>query len=338
MKIVWLLILLNGFLYLRAQGPGDTLGKVSPTRETSVHDPVAIQQGNKYYLFCTGWGISAFSSPDLRSWRREAPVFPRPPAWTQEAVKGFKGHFWAPDISYHNGQYYLYYAISAFGKNTSCIGLAINRTLDPASPDFKWVDAGMVVQSVPGRDMWNAIDPNEIDDEQGNHWLDFGSFWEGIKLVRLDTGLRAPAEPQQWYTIARRPRDPNLADSLAGNGAIEAPFIFHHGAYYYLFVSWDYCCRAEKSDYKVVVGRSPRITGPYLDKSGKPMDQNGGTLLVEGDGKEWFGAGHNAVSVFNGSPYLIYHGYDARDHGRPKLIIRPLGWDPDGWPVPEISK
>jgi arabinan endo-1,5-alpha-L-arabinosidase len=162
--------------------------------------------------------------------------------------------------------------------------------------------------------------------------LTFGSFWDGIKLVQLNNDLTSVAEPQQWYAIARRPRDFNIPDSMAGNAAIEAPFIFKKGPYYYLFVSWDYCCRAEKSDYKVVMGRSEKVIGPYLDKNGVPMNQNGGSLIVEGDGKEWFGAGHNAVYTFGGTDYIIYHGYDAKDKGRSKLIIQQLKWE-DGWPV-----
>ncbi|HEX9935178.1 MAG TPA: family 43 glycosylhydrolase, partial [bacterium] len=124
-----------------------------------VHDPVMIRQDGTYYLFCTGMGISRWSSQDLVNWKREKPVFDKAPAWAVQAVPGYRGHTWAPDISYHNGRYVLFYSVSAFGKNTSCIGLATNKTLHPDDPEYKWVDHGKVVESVPGRDMWNAIDP-----------------------------------------------------------------------------------------------------------------------------------------------------------------------------------
>ncbi|MFT3680233.1 MAG: arabinan endo-1,5-alpha-L-arabinosidase [Ferruginibacter sp.] len=330
----WLtLLLVVGVCTLHAQHKQDTVGTITSTRQTTVHDPVMIKQGSNYYLFCTGWGISIYSSKDLKSWRKEKPVFEAAPQWAVNAVPGFKGHIWAPDISYHNGKYYLYYAVSAFGKNTSCIGLAINKTLDPASPDYKWEDRGKVIQSVPGRDMWNAIDANEIDDEKGDHWLVFGSFWNGMKLVKLNSELTAVAQPEEWYTVAARPRDFKLPDSSAGDAAIEAPFIIKKDKYYYLFVSWDYCCRGEKSDYKVVMGRSDKLIGPYLDKNGTSLTQNGGSLIVQGDNREWFGAGHNSVYNFDGKYYIIYHGYDAKDKGRPKLIIDELEWDRDGWPA-----
>ncbi len=66
----------------------------------------------------------------------------------------------------------IYYSVSAFGKNTSLHWVRYPiRRFDPASRDFKWVDYGKVIQSVPGRDMWNAIDPNLAVDENNTPWL-----------------------------------------------------------------------------------------------------------------------------------------------------------------------
>jgi arabinan endo-1,5-alpha-L-arabinosidase len=303
-------------------------------QDIRVHDPVMIKQGNTFYLFCTGMGVSVFSSVDMKSWKKEGPVFDTPPAWAVETIPGFKGHIWAPDISFHNGKYYLYYSVSAFGKNTSCIGLATNKTLDPASSDFKWIDHGKVIQSIPGRDLWNAIDPNLVFDEEQRPWLTFGSFWSGMKLVRLNESLSAIAEPQEWYTISKRSRDFKTDDYDAGEGAVEAPFIFKKNDYYYLFVSFDFCCRGAKSTYKVVVGRSKTITGPYFDKDGNRMDQGGGSVLLAGNAS-WPGVGHNSVYTFDKVDYIIFHAYDAADEGKPKLKIRPLTWD-NGWPVCQL--
>lgn len=298
----------------------------------SVHDPVMIRQDSTYYVFATGRGIRVWSSPDRQHWTVEKPVFETAPAWTLQANPGTRPNdFWAPDISYHNGLYYLYYSSSVFGKNSSAIGLATNTTLHPADPNYRWVDRGLVVQSVPGRDNWNAIDPNLIVDSTGRGWLTFGSFWNGIKLVRLNDSLTAPAQPAQWYTLASRPRTDSTGLRNAGNGAIEAPFLFRKNGYYYLFVSVDYCCRGPKSTYKVWVGRSKSLTGPYLDQSGRPMTQGGGTLVLQGDAN-WYGVGHNAVYTVDTTDYLVYHGYDAADNGKSKLLIRPLRWDAAGWP------
>ena len=327
-------LLAAGFLLIAAGSvPAQRLdvGTVTPTRQTPVHDPVMIRQDSTWYLFCTGFGITVYSSKDMVNWRREKPVFDAAPAWAVKAVPGYRGHTWAPDISYHNGMYYLYYSVSAFGRNTSCIGVATNKTLDPSSKDFKWVDHGKLIQSVPGRDGWNAIDPNLATDDSGAPWLVFGSFWHGIKLVRLSADRLGLADPEEWYTVASRPRNPVLPDSVAGDAAIEAPFIFHHDNYYYLFVSWDYCCRGEKSTYKIMVGRSSQIQGPYVDRDGVPMNLGGGSLVLEGN-KEWNGVGHSATVSFDGTDYLVFHGYDAADGGKSRLRIEKISWR-GGWPV-----
>lgn len=306
----------------------------------SVHDPVMAKQGDTYYLFCTGMGVSIWSSKDLKNWKREKPVFNEAPKWAVEAIPTFKGHIWAPDISYYNGIYYLYYSVSAFGKNTSAIGLATNTTLDPQSAQYKWVDHGSIIQSFPGKTNWNAIDANLITDKKGVPYLSFGSFWDGLKLVRLNQDRKSIAESvDNLLTIASRKKsssnenppsvDNNPVD--AGGNAIEAPFIFQKGKYYYLFASTDYCCKGPQSTYKMIVGRSKNVKGPYLDKEGKSMATAGGTLLLEGD-KDWYGVGHNSVYAFDGTDYLIFHGYDAADKGRSKLRIEKLAWE-KGWPV-----
>lgn len=313
--------------------------KVFPT-DIVVHDPVMIQQNGTYYLFTTGWGVSVWSSPDMKNWSRAKPIFDEAPQWAVEAVDGFKGHIWAPDIAFYNGQYYLYYSISAFGKNTSCIGLATNKTLNPEDPDFEWVDHGNIIQSYPGKTNWNAIDPNLIVAEDGTPYLSFGSFWDGLKLVKLKADAKSVAEDlSQIPTIASRkkspdePNPPSVDDNPvdAGGNAIEAPFIFKKGDYYYLFASIDYCCKGVKSTYKMIVGRAKSIPGPYLDKEGNSLATGGGSILLQGD-QNWYGVGHNSTYTFNDKDYLVFHGYDAHDEGKPKLIIKTLAWDKDGWP------
>jgi Beta-xylosidase len=301
------------------------------TNRFTVHDPAMIKQDSVYYLFCTGMGISVWSSTNLKDWKKEPAVFSKPPEWAVKAIPRYRGHTWAPDISYHNGLYYLYYSVSAFGKNTSCIGVATNTTLHAGSPDYRWEDHGKLIQSVPRRDMWNAIDPNLVMDENNTPWLSFGSFWNGIKLVKLNSNLLSIAQPEEWYTIASRTRSTGIPDTAAGDAAIEAPFIFKKDNFYYLFVSFDYCCRGVNSTYKVVTGRSKKVTGPYVDQNGVPMIKSGGSPVVTGDAVNWHGVGHNAVYTFDGKDYIIYHGYDAKDNGCPKLVVHELTWE-NGWP------
>ncbi|GAB2844894.1 arabinan endo-1,5-alpha-L-arabinosidase [Pseudoduganella ginsengisoli] len=300
--------------------------------QVDVHDPVMARDGNKYYVFSTGPGITFYSSTNMVDWKPEGRVFAGQPAWAKAVAPGFDGHIWAPDIHRHNGKYYLYYSVSAFGKNTSGIGVTVNKTLDPKSPDYKWEDQGMVLQSIPGRDQWNAIDPNVVVDDNGVAWMSFGSFWSGLKLVKLDASHTKLAQPEEWKAIAARPGATTAQGGSAGPEEIEAPFIFRKNGYYYLFASWGLCCQKEKSTYHVVVGRSRDVTGPYLDKDGKDMAKGGGSLVIAGD-KDWKGLGHNSAYTFDGRDYMVLHAYETADHYLQKLKVLEMKWDKDAWPV-----
>ncbi|MDQ8202243.1 arabinan endo-1,5-alpha-L-arabinosidase [Pelagicoccus sp. SDUM812003] len=335
--------ILTAALATASAQPADWPDFSKPHSDIPVHDPVMAKEGDTYYLFCTGMGVGVWSSPDLKQWVRLDPVFSEPPAWAKEAVPTFRGHIWAPDIYHHDGTYYLYYSISAFGKNTSAIGVASNKTLDPESPDFEWVDHGKVIQSYPGLTNWNAIDPNIVEAKDGTPYMSFGSFWGGLKIVELAPDLISlvEKEPEVLPTIASRKTDPDAPNPPApgnnpvdaGGNAIEAPFIFRHGDYYYQFASIDYCCRGAESTYKMIVGRSKTVLGPYLDREGKRLDQGGGTILLEGD-ENWYGVGHNSAYTFDGTDYLVYHAYDAsHERAIAKLRINKIAWTDDGWPT-----
>jgi arabinan endo-1,5-alpha-L-arabinosidase len=291
-------------------------GDISP-----VHDPVIAKEGDTYYIFSTGGTIRR--SKDLHHWSLCGRVFDKLPDWAMQEIPGVRGGYWAPDISFHKGVYRLYYAVSTFGKKDSAIGLATNKTLDPDSPDYKWIDQGMVFRS-HREDDFNAIDPNLATDANGGQWLDFGSFWGGIKMRRIDpeTG-KLSGKDMKLHSLASRPRNPGVP-------SIEAPFIVRHDSYYYLFVSFDFCCRGAKSTYNVVVGRSADITGPYVDVSGKPMMEGGGTQLTRSTSL-WHGPGHEAVLLQPGGlDLMLFHAYDGTT-GKPFLQISSIAWA-NGWP------
>jgi arabinan endo-1,5-alpha-L-arabinosidase len=292
-----------------------------------VHDPSMIKQGDTYYVISTGdehyyqGNIQIRSSTDLVSWKLVGVVFEAKPDWITAELGSTPPNLWAPDIAHFNGKYYLYYAGSSFGTNNSVIGLATNATLDPNSPDYKWVDQGMVTRSLPSFD-WNAIDPNLTFDAGGAPWLALGSFWTGIKMQRLDPSTgKVSSTDTKLYALASR-----------GGGPIEAPAIVYREGYYYLFVSFDFCCRGANSTYKIMVGRSTSITGPYADRSGKRMDQGGGTLVLESKGR-YHCPGGQAVYLDSGTYRLVHHYYDALANGMPKLQIHDLAWTDDGWPI-----
>ena len=340
-KTVISLVLLASCVTLLAQGqrhPRRNLPFVTDT--PMVHDPVMAYEDSTYYLFATGMGIQKMTSKDRRNWTvHSEPVMSVIPKWTHDSVPGFRNHVWAPDVINWHGRWWLAYSCSTFGKNGSAIGLLSTHSL--AFPI--WNDEGCIVSSKDKRDNWNAIDPNFVIDDQDQPWLVWGSFWDGIQLVRLDTAMHM-AKGEKPRTIARRyapgfkPSEPNPTSKFAGPNAIEAPFVFKHGGYYYLFVSWDYCCRGSKSNYRVAVGRSLHVAGPYLDKEGKDMTQGGGTLFLEGDKTEFEAAGHCAVYHFGDEDLFICHGYSVTQNGTSVLIQRPVSWTADGWPTIEKVK
>ncbi len=295
--------------------------------DTRVHDPGMIRQGTTYYVFSTGdeyglnqGNIQIRTSTDLARWELAGTVFQSIPGWIGEALGGAPPNLWAPDIVFLNGKYHLYYAGSRFGSNTSVIGLATNATLDMTSPDYAWVDQGLVIQSTAA-DNWNAIDPTLAFDADGAPWLALGSFWDGIKMVQIDPDTsKLTAENTMRYSLASR-----------GGGAIEAPAIVYRNGHYYLFVSFDRCCRGADSTYNIRVGRATGITGPYADRDGHGMDQGGGSLILEGRDR-YRGPGGQSVYLDGDTYRLVHHVYDAFDLGIPKLHIHDLTWTNDGWP------
>jgi arabinan endo-1,5-alpha-L-arabinosidase len=301
-------------------------------RQVDVHDPAMAREGDTYYLFSSGPGITFYRSKDMIHWKLGGRVFPGDPTWARGVASRFNGHIWAPDIVHHDGRFYLYYSVSSPAQNSSAIGVTINKTLNPDSPDYKWEDQGIVLRSTPNRDLWNAIDPDLVVDENGTPWMSFGSFWSGLKLVKLDSSWKALAEPQEWYAIAKRERSIFVDDKVPGPAEIEGPFIFKKGDYHYLFVSWGLCCRGKDSTYKMMVGRSKDLKGPYLDKKGQSMALGGGSLVLAGN-KDWAGMGGCSAYTFDGKDYLVFHAYETADNGLQKLKIAEIKWDAAQWPV-----
>lgn len=318
-RLLQVVVLLLGAGRILHADPADLRGSLA------IHDPSAvIKCGSRYYVFGTGQGISSKSSADKVYWVTGPAVFASPPAWTTSAVPGFTGNFWAPDITYFNGLYHLYYAVSTFGSQVSAIGLATNPTLDPSDPAYQWTDQGPVIQSGASVN-YNTIDPSVTFDTSGNLWMSFGSFWSGIKLIQLDpaTGLRN-ATNTTVYSLA--------TDNAASGDPIEASYLYHHGPYFYLFVNWGSCCDGIYSTYNIRVGRSTNVTGPFLDRSGINMLLSGGTLFLQTTGK-YLAPGQIGIFEENGGSWFGYHYLDADNYGAPLFDLEPLTWTGDGWPA-----
>ncbi|WES63168.1 arabinan endo-1,5-alpha-L-arabinosidase [Microbacter sp. GSS18] len=297
-------------------GPGELEG------DLATHDPALAVQDGTWYVYSTGNGtiangnIQVRSSQDGQAWRYEGEVWETKPDWIREQVRGVD-NLWAPELVEHGGTWYLYYSASTFGKNTSVIALATNTTLDPDDPDYAWIDQGPVIASSPDDD-FNAIDPGVVTDDEGTPFMAFGSFWSGIRMIELEwpSGLRADdAEPLR------------LADRREPPNAVEAPYLLEHDGDWFLFVSFDSCCRGADSTYRIAVGRADAPTGPFVDREGVPLLDGGGTVLLETDGSR---IGPGGQSIADG--IMAFHWYDADLNGQFRLGLSPVGWDADGWP------
>ncbi len=330
-------------LYVEAMAQRRWRREAFQTDTLMVHDPVMAYEDGTFYIYSTGMGIQTATSTDLRTWTVQPRGAINPiPSWAADSVPGFRGHIWAPDIIHYNGRWWMTYSCSTFGRNTSALGIASSPTLDfTDSLRCHWQDHGAIVCSREKRNDWNAIDSNIAIDDDDQPWLTWGSFWDGIQLIRLDPFTMHVAQGCQPKTIARRvsiadtlSAEPNPTSRYAGRNAIEAPFIFRHDGFYYLFVSHDYCCRGMQSNYKVAVGRSRSISGPYLDRNGRDMAQGGGSLVIEGDKMEFEATGHCAAYHLNDSQDIfICHGYNIQLGGQAILMKKLIEWTPDGWPL-----
>jgi arabinan endo-1,5-alpha-L-arabinosidase len=299
-----------------------------------VLDPSIFRQGSTYYAFSTdvagfqGEGnIPIHCSQDRVNWTLCGSVFPQGiPTWVKQKVPGVLG-LWAPDISFFNGEYHLYYNGSLLHTQETVIGLATNSTLDPSDPEYKWVDRGVVMESNPGDD-FNALDPAILVDSDGSVWLTYGSYWSGIHQRQIDpaNGMLLASNGTR-YDLATRPGVPS--------NPIEGASLIRHGKYYYLFVSVDYCCEQNNAEnnYKQAVGRSTSPHGPFVDEMGTPMMGGGGTVLLQGDGV-WNAPGGGTAFFDSDSSesLIIFHAHNLAKNNTPYQWVKRITWAND-WPV-----
>jgi len=129
------------------------------------------------------------------------------------------------------------------------IYLATSTTLEPGS----WTDKGIVLSS-DASTIYNAIDPAAVQDASGKWWITFGSWFDGIYIFSVDSNGNRTCTPKK---IAGRP-----------NTALEGPYIFRRGSYYYLFISYTGSLGAPNEKYHIVACRSTKIDSGYVDAGG----------------------------------------------------------------------
>lgn len=314
----------------------------------NVHDPAGKKIGDTYYLFSTDaiygqWEDDAAArqiktghiqvrcSKDLVNWTFEGWAFdqipPQAQQWVQNEANGEGAtNIWAPYLIPYQQRFRLYYCVSAFGRNTSYIGMA-----EAESPLGPWTDKGCVVKTGASSAM-NAIDPSVIEDAQtGKWWMHYGSYFGGLYAVELNpqTGL-AMTDGDHGHLIARR------ANYRKDN--LEAPEIMYHPELkkYFLFVSYE----PLMTSYNVRVGVSDKPEGPFTDYFGVNLaDTTNNLPLLTAPYRfrnhpGWAGPAHCGVfSDGQGNWFMTHQGRLSPENHQMILHVRQLFFTPNGWPV-----
>ncbi|KAK0487273.1 secreted arabinase [Armillaria novae-zelandiae] len=293
---LWAPFLLYLLGITRAQvGPGVVTGN------TAVHDPTMCKDNSgKYFVFSTGVGLEIRTSPDRVAFTFMGLVWPNGASWTDPFTLTSNGHCTLGSGLLLREWHFsckllrlsvLYYAASSFGSQNSAIFYTTSSTGLPGS----FTNHGLVTTTSSSNN-YNAIDPNLLVD--GSKWyLSLGSFWTGIKVesVSPSTGLSTSSVT-------------SIAQRTANGGAIEASVIYKHGSFYYLFTSWDLCCRGTSSTYNIRVGRSTSPTSGFVDQAGVALTSGGGTLVLGTHGSIVGPGGQDLMDDVDG-PILVYHYY-----------------------------
>ena len=291
---------------------------------SSVADPTVIRTDEGFYLYATqtnSYWIPIYFSKDLVNWEFKRSAFRKATRPTEDVLPG-GGAFWAPEIRYINGKYVLYFSWAKWGDGS--ISYTAVATSDSPVGDFLNAKPLLITDDFGS----NCIDQFYYE-EDGKKYMFVGSF-NGIYVTELtDDGLSV-----------KRGADgkPVLKKQVCGR-AFEGTNIYKKGKYYYLFASINNCCpnNGMDSKYKVVVGRSENLLGPYVDRKGKDMLDNSWELVLEGDGETFFGPGHNSIIIPDdaGTDWMIYQSYVKENGtvgGRLGMLDR-IVWSADGWPT-----
>ena len=291
---------------------------------SSAADPTVIRTEEGFYLYATqtnAYWIPIYFSKDLVNWEFKRSAFRNATKPKPDVLPG-GGAFWAPEIRYINGKYVLYFSWAKWGDGS--ISYTAVATSDSPVGDFLNAKPLLITDDFGS----NCIDQFYYEEDKKKYMF-VGSF-NGIYVTELtDDGLSV-----------KRGGDgkPVLKKQVCGR-AFEGTNIYKKGKYYYLFASINNCCpnNGMDSKYKVVVGRSENLLGPYVDRKGKDMLDNSWELVLEGDGETFFGPGHNSIIIPDdaGTDWMIYHSYVKENGavgGRLGMLDR-IVWSADGWPT-----
>ncbi len=268
-------------------------------------DPFCIRHGAGWYL--TGTHSSGYNersekvydmyfSKDLRKWEPLGPVLAFP-----EFEGSREANYWAPEIAFHGGRWYMYYTADSFGINE-------RRYVRAAVADRiegPYHDAGQLTAqpAIDGDPVWCSAEEGYLF-YTGNE----GNPHVGQLLADRFVGPeRLAGQPQRVFPGEDQPWE-------------EGAFVVREGEKFYLFSSMG---NWRDGSYHVLVARADHLPGPWERLEGSLLESRGGDLL---------GPGHNSVFAGpDGGRWICFHAWDAARTGRYPWIA-PLDWK-DGRPV-----
>lgn len=288
----------------------------NPVYGREFPDPFVLKYCGEYWAYCTGlWHdgrcFGVLRSTDLVNWTELDGAM--------EPLAG-KPLYWAPEVSYYNGRFYLYYSVG----NETLMEIRVAVSEDPAGP---FVDSG---QRLTKEDF--AIDPHVFQDEDGARYLFYATDF--LEHTRIGTGTVVDRllDP---FRLAGQPRpvsrarydwqiyDPNRAEKGGVRWhTVEGPFVLKHkGLYYEMFSGGNW----KNISYGVSYATSHDLTNP--DEWEQAADGQQILPILRTIPGQVIGPGHNSVvrGPDNRQLYCVYHRW-ALD-GRARLLsIDPLDW------------
>jgi len=272
-------------------------------------DPTIIRVENDYYAAGTSCDFAPnypiYHSTDLVNWERIGAVFNEPPGWASE-------DFWAPELYFENGVFYVYYTTKRKDNGIACIGVATTKNIRDG-----FTDHGIIIE-------WGeeAIDAFVFRDDDGKKYITWKAY--GLTKGRDIEILASELSDDGLSLIGEHFTLTDLTKGWQGAGD-EGQCIIKRDGYYYLFYSIGGCCD-NRCDYRVKVARSKNLRSGW-EQLPEPILQGSDTWRCTGHG--------TLVTTPDNRDFYLYHSYNATDFefiGRQGLLDE-IFWDKaTGWP------
>lgn len=277
----------------------------NPIREGFFPDPSIVRVGDTFYMVNSSFVyfpcIPVSRSRDLIHWEIIGYAITEAKWAHLDALRGGMG-YWAPDISYYNGRFYI---TATLRGNDDMEKRRIQMVTSSEKPEGPYEEPHFIDE--------DGIDPSIFHDSDGRHYMLLN---KGARILELseDCYHRASETTMLWY----------------GDWKIkpEGPHLVKYGGFYYLFMAEG----GTGMGHRITVARAKQLMGPYEPSPYNPvLHQWDESALLQccGHGKP--------VQLEDGRWFVVYlcmrrisgkYGILGRE-----TALEELFWTEDGWPV-----